>query len=146
MLSVTFFFRNVNTNLLHNVISFPTIYFVSEQSSIRTMFYLISDGIFCNVRCCRNKYTCIASALIISPLKWRQSSRDNFVLPVPVAPRTTTTGFLKEVAMLANLPNCVSMSKPLSKYLIVIVRLCVPRVHFPVFRLHTHSLENIQFP
>lgn len=147
MLSVGVFdlFRNDKASLFHNiVISFPNTISCPNCHLSEHCTYFIGDRIFCKLHNCRNKYTCIASALIISPLKWRQSSSDSFVLPVPVDPRTTTTGFLKEVAMLSNLPNCVSMSKSFSKYLIVIVRLCVPRVHFPRFRLHTHSL--LQFP
>ena len=44
--------------------------------------------------------TCIESALISSPLKRLANSSDSFVLPVPVAPRITTTGFLTEAAIL----------------------------------------------
>lgn len=45
-------------------------------------------------------FTCIESAEMISALKRRASSIDNFVLPVPVEPRITISGTFLNILQL----------------------------------------------
>lgn len=44
--------------------------------------------------------TCMESLLMISPLNFWASSKDNFVLPVPVEPRIQTMGFTLRIILL----------------------------------------------
>lgn len=44
-------------------------------------------------------FTCIESAEIISALKRRAKSMDNFVLPVPVEPSITIKGTFRSIAL-----------------------------------------------
>lgn len=70
--------------------------------------------------------TCMESALIISPLNLLAISRASFDFPVPVAPKTTTTGtrvartlFTNTEAMLTETADCTTRV-PLSVYYLIL--------------------------